>query len=125
MLPLGKMIDRLYQHDQVIDEIEAELRVAKQNREKLQVKLLKQFGAAKLNGATGTLGKARVVTTQYPSIADRRKFIKYVTQNKAWDLFQNRITSKAYFDRLEEGEEVPGVKVFPRTRVSVLKIKRR
>jgi hypothetical protein len=119
----GDLIDSLYKQDKVIDSIEAKLREAKQKREEIQARLLKKFGVSKLNGARGKLGTAFVKQTPHASMENRPKLLKYIIRNKAWDLFTNHVASKAYFDRVDNGEQVPGVKVFTSTRVSVTKAK--
>ena len=122
--PMGDLIDKLYRQDKEIDDIEATLREAKIVRENIQENLLERFGDSKLSGAKGMLATAIVRKTPHPSIKNRPKFLRYVISNKAWDLFQNRITSKAYFDRIEDGALIPGVAVHTTTRVSVTRIKR-
>jgi len=119
----GDLIDALYTQDKVIDGIEAKLRDAKAKRDGIQARLIKKFTISKLNGARGKLGTAFVRKTDHPSIKNRPKFLKYVVAHKAFDLFQNRITPTAYFERLENGERVPGVKIFTSVRVSVTKAK--
>jgi hypothetical protein len=34
--------------------------------------------------------------------------------NQAFDLYYRRVNSKAYFDRLEQGDAVPGIDIFER-----------
>ena len=120
----GVLIDELYAQDQAIDQIEARLRKAKQKREELQAKLFTKFEKQELGGAKGKLALASVRETKHPKIKNLQKFLKYVTAKKAFDLFQNRISPKAYFDRVEEGEEIGGVEIFTSRRISVTKIKR-
>lgn len=91
----------------------------KEERRKLENKALKAFDKDDIDGAKGKTGIASIKKTSHPSIKDRKKFMKYLIQNKAYDLLQNRIASRAYFDRLEEGESVPGVEVFENIKVSV------
>lgn len=123
-IPIGDLIDKLYRQDKEIDDIEATLREAKSVRENIQEKLLESFGTDKLSGAKGKLAMAIVKKTPHPSIKHYPKFLKYVIANKAWDLFQKRVTSTAYFDRIEQGAEIPGIEIYNSTRVSVQRIKR-
>jgi mannitol-1-phosphate/altronate dehydrogenase len=121
---VGILIDRLYKQDQTIDKIEAELRKAKKDREAIQDSLFKRFKSNSLDGAVGKLARAGIRKTNSPRIVSRPKFMRYVRLNKAWDLFANHIASKAYFDRIEDGEEIPGTEVFTKTRISVTKVNR-
>ena len=121
---IGAQIDRLYDQEQRIDKAEAALRKLKQEREKLEAKLLRSFGMENIDGCKGRRGVASIRKAQFPSIKNRAKFVRYVAAHKAFDLFQNRIASRAYFDRLEEGEKVPGVSVYERVSVSIRRRKR-
>ena len=62
-----------------------------------------------------------MLIARFPSIKDRSKFDKYVFKHRALDLFQNRISARAYQARLDEGEAVPGVSVYERTSISIRK----
>lgn len=118
---LGQQIDALYDVDQEIHRIHKELTEVKQKRAKLETRLLKNFDKKKVDGCRTSKAVSSIKKTDFPSIGDRKKFFKYVAKAKAFDLLQSRIASRAYFDRLEEGEEVPGVKVFTRISVSIRK----
>jgi hypothetical protein len=118
---LGKTIDKLYSKDKEIDAQEAVLRELKRERLVIETKLLKQFGKEKLQGAKGARGVADVKQFKHPTMKDAPKFWKFVVKNKAFDLVQKRVSSKAYFDRLEAGEQVPGVEIFTRHKVNVKK----
>lgn len=119
MLKLGVLIDKLRAKDLSIAKAEKVVKDLKTERRRLETKALKAFDKDDIDGAKGKSGIANIRETRHPQIKDRRKFMKYLLKNKAWDLLQNRIASRAYFDRLEEGESVPGVEVFNSVRVSV------
>lgn len=118
---LGKQIDRIYDLGKSIKEAESEVTELKQRRAKLEKVLLHEFDKEDIHGCKGQRGVARIRTAEFPSIKERAKFIKYVAKHKAYDLFQNRIASKAYFDRLENDEVVPGVEIFKRVAITVTK----
>lgn len=120
---LGGLIDEIYALEAKIDQASAVVSTLKQKRDKLEDKLLRNFDKEELNGAQGKRAKARINKTRHPTLKDRKSFIKYVVAKRAWDLFQNRISSTAYFERLEAGENVPGVEVFTKIKVSVTKRK--
>ena len=118
---LGKLIDLLYEQDQKIKLQEKVLRDLKSKRFKIESQLLGQFEKKDLSGAAGKVGKSTLKEFRHLSIKGKNKFWRYVVKNKAFDLVQNRIASRAYFDRLEDGDEVPGVSVFTRYRINVRK----
>ena len=118
---LGVMIDRMYDLQAQIKKAEKGVSELKKDKALIESRLLKRFGTDDIDGCKGKRGVARISTTQHPSIKERKKFLKYVVRNEAFDLFQNRIASKAYFDRIDEGEEIPGVGVFEKVSVRVTK----
>jgi glutaredoxin 2 len=118
---LGQFSDELYDQDQTIKKIEKTLKEAKQLRAEVENEFLRAFEKDEIDGCKGSRSSASIRTAQYPTIKNRNKFEKYVLKKKAFDLFQSRVTAKAYFARLDEGETVPGVEVFERIRVSVRK----
>lgn len=120
-LKLGAQIDKIFGMDQIIRSAEGKIKDLKRARAELETKLLRSFDKEDIDGCKGKRGVASIKKARFPSIKDRRKFDKYVLRNKALDLFHNRISSKAYFDRLEDGEVVPGVEVFERIGVSIKK----
>lgn len=91
----------------------------KQKRAKLENALLSKFGKDKIDGCKGATAIASIRKARFPSIKDMRKFHQYILKHKALDLLQNRVASKAYFARLEEGENVPGINIFERVSVSI------
>lgn len=121
---LGEQIDRLYRQDLKIKTVERELRDLKSVRSKLEVRLLKTFGKEDIDGSKGANATANVNSSRHPQLKDPRQFWKYVLKNRATDLVHNRISSRAYFDRLQEGETIPGVEIFTSIRVSVRKRKK-
>lgn len=122
-LPIGDLIDKLYAQDKVIGAMNAELKDAKDIRNRTEIRLLKRLTGSKLNGAKGRQAVAYIKKTRHASMKDRPKLLKYILRNKAFDLFTNAVATKAYFDRLDDGETIPGVEVYTNTRVNVQKVK--
>lgn len=118
---VGQMIDEVFELDLQIDELESQLREIKKSREEAEMKLLTRLRQDEIESARGTRAQGSIKTVTYPSIKDRLKFQKFVLKHKAFDLYQNRIGSKAYFDRKEAGIIVPGVAEFEKTYVSITK----
>jgi bifunctional DNA-binding transcriptional regulator/antitoxin component of YhaV-PrlF toxin-antitoxin module len=118
---LGALIDKLYGFDQKITAQEAVLKKLKTKRALKERKLLNIMQDNKLEKAAGKRGAASVSRRDIPTIKNPHKFQQYVRKRNAYDLYQNRISSKAYFARLEEGEAVPGVEIFKKVSVSIRK----
>lgn len=118
---LGALIDGLFDFDQKIHKLERQLKKIKDKRGKMEWKLLGRMEDSKLEKAAGVRSQAGISRRDIPSIKNPRKFQRYVKKNDAFDLFQNRIASRAYFARLEEGEKVPGVGIYRKVSVSIRK----
>lgn len=118
---LGIVIDEIYAFDQRIHALEQKLKKIKQTRAKRELKLLGVLQKSKLERAGGKLALANVTSRKIPSIKNPRKFQQYVKKHNAFDLYQNRMSSKAYFDRLEAGAKIPGVSIFNKVGVSIRK----
>ena len=120
---VGALIDQLYAQDRKIKALEKALREAKQASYPIEEKLLKLLRRQKLDGAVGKRARARIAITKHANIKNRSKYIAYIIKKKAYDLITNHIGSKAYFDRIDDGEYVPGVEVFEKTKVSITRVK--
>ena len=59
--------------------------------------------AASEAGHSVTMSKKTV-----PVITDWESFYEYVSQTKSFDLLHKRLSSTAFKDRLEQGEQIPG-----------------
>jgi hypothetical protein len=112
MASVGELIDRIAVMDDEVDRINAQLSTLKKKRSVVEGRLMKVLSKQKLNKASGTLAHASVGSRRHAGIKDMAKFNKYVKAKNAFDLYQRRINSKAYFDRLAAGDSVPGVTVF-------------
>lgn len=115
----AELIEKIRAQDSKIAELESHLRAEKATREKLAQRLLKLFDKTKTD--TQRCGKliAEKKFSAFPSIKDRSKFLRYVIEEAAYDLFQNRISSTALKEREANGEKVPGVEVFKKFYISV------
>ena len=56
-------------------------------------------------------GKVQRVVKETPFVTDWEKFHAYVLENGALDLLHKRLSQKVALERIEEGEEIPGVHV--------------
>lgn len=85
----------------------------------LEEKLLEAMLQSKTEAVKGKLGHASVVRMLVPTIEDQQAFERYVAKKKAFDLYQRRLNSAAWRDRIDAGEQVPGVKGFQRVSLRV------
>lgn len=113
------LIDKLCAVDKDISKVQHQLKKLEAEYTKYNDQLLVVMQKSKLSSAKTKSGTAIVNEQRLPQIKDRAKFWKYVREHKAFDLVQNRISSTAYFERLEDGEKVPGVDIFTKKSVSI------
>ena len=73
--------------------------------------LLENMQAQKLESIKGQNGVAFIATREVAGIEDYDAFMSYVIKHKATDLVQRRVSIRAYQDRVEAGERVPGIKL--------------
>lgn len=119
---LGACIDHAYELQQkYLEQKHKADAIAKQVSE-VEEYIIATFPKAGLHGGKGALASATILTSVEPSVQDWDSVFKYVQKKKAWDLMYRRLNSKAFRDRLEEGEVIPGVEKFNRVKLSIRKI---
>jgi hypothetical protein len=118
---LGSLIDGLYAFDQKIHSAESALGKLKKKRAVLEYKLRVKMEDSDLEKAAGVKSQAGIQRRTIYNIKNPVKFQKYVKKNDAFDLYQNRVASRALIARLEEGEAVPGIGKFEKVSVSIRK----
>lgn len=118
---IGELIDQMQELDDRMTHLS--LREKKLNKRYLRMEseLIVLMDKAMLNKAGGSKAGVTLRIAKHPSISHMGKFIKYVQRKKAFELFQRRVNSRAYFERLENNDPVPGVKVFEHTKVKLTK----
>lgn len=109
---LGAEVDKLMKLKAEVDKTEAAHNKAKKALEEQKDKMLKTFKKEEIDGASGKNGRVSLVKKQVPQIENYDQLVKYIARTKSFDLFQRRINSGAYRERIEAGKKIPGVKTF-------------
>lgn len=117
----AEMINHLVALQQKMERPRDELKKLAAQYAETEMALMKRMTKEGIDSAKGK--NALVSMQEYTSysIKNRRLFDRYVKRNKAFDLFQNRVNSTALKDRMEAGEEIPGVEAFTRKGISLRK----
>ena len=116
---LGQRIDHLYQLREQKRKLEADL---KELREKMEEDEIEIFEMLKNNGtstADGLNAKVSITETIVPVIDDADEFFDHVLATGDIHLLERRVSSRAYRELLEAGEEVPGLRPFNRRTLSL------
>jgi hypothetical protein len=116
---MGELIDGMSDVMDAIDKLEAKIKKLNGDYNELESDLMASFEKARVNKAAGKKASASLGSSRHPNITDMEAFNNYIMKHRAFDLYQRRINSKAYFDRLENKDAVPGVKVFEKFKVKV------
>ncbi len=110
-LPIGKRIDKLFNLREKIDELNEQLSELKSSARVQEGKLMRDLQKQEISSGKGKRALVSISIRKAVRLKDRKKIDQYVKKNNAFDLFQNRLNSKAVMDRLEEGEEIPGISI--------------
>lgn len=111
--------DKLISSYKAMKDAETQATIAKGNYEAEKRKMLENMeyaGTATYKGDKGTIS---LTETTVPTVQDWEQFNKFVLKNEAFDLYQRRVSSTAWRDRLEAGEKIPGVLEYTRQNLRV------
>jgi hypothetical protein len=111
--------DKLISSYKAMKDAETQATIAKGNYEAEKRKMLENMeyaGTATYKGDKGTISLTETVV---PTVQNWDQFNKFILKNGAFDLYQRRISSTAWRDRLEAGEKIPGVLEYTRQNLRV------
>jgi hypothetical protein len=119
---LGACIDMAYatQQEYLAKKAEADA-VAKRVAE-IEDHIIETFPKTGLQGGKGQFASATLTTSIEPTAKDWDAIFGYVKKKGAFDLMYRRINGKAWRDRIEAGEKIPGIEEFNRIKLSIRKI---
>ena len=91
-----------------LEKEEAKYREVKSEYEDQRTKVLGLMNKEHVESIKTNKGIASIYTTTTVELTDPNKFFNYVARNRAFDLLQRRINTKAWKERIEAGKRVPG-----------------
>ena len=113
----GAVADALYDQRAARLSLEKKVDDLKSNETALKdhlFKLLPKLDATSISGKRATVSIERQAV---PDLDDWDSLLKYMKKNNAFDLINHAVNTKAWRERLEAKEVVPGVKTFIRYKV--------
>lgn len=119
---LGACVDLAYTLRAERLEIEKQADEVKAKETALKDHIIATFSKADIDGAKGKVASASISRSVKGNVKDWPGVYKYIEKNDAWDLMERRLNNKAYRDRLEAGEAIPGVESFDVVTLSLTKI---
>jgi hypothetical protein len=102
-----------------LDAAKAKLKPLEKRIDEEEAALLEIMVETHTESVRGKLGRATVLRALVPSIEDVKKFEAYVIKHRAFDLYQRRLNTTAWRDRVDAGDPVPGIKGFQRVSLRV------
>lgn len=95
----------------------------KRDEDALELAIFDKFKKQELEGARGRAAQASVSRSEVPTADDWEQIDKYITKNKALDLFQRRLSLEAVRARWADGVAIPGVGKFTKVSLHLSKVK--
>jgi len=115
---LGELIDQLWTNEQDQKQLTTALETLRKDAATLEVTIMNLLKESGIESAKGENGNVTLKKDTVPAVKDWDKFYAYIVKNKAFELLQKRVGLKAYRERLEEGEVIPGVEAFEKETLS-------
>ena len=118
-LPLGSMIDNLWQLREDKRKSEAATKLIEKDIETAETELLERLDKEGMDKATGKLGTISVGEALVGTIEDWDAFTAFLAKTKNFQLVQRRISDVAYRELLGMGKPVPGIKPFTKRKLNL------
>ena len=118
-LPLGSMIDNLWQLREDKRKSEAATKLIEKDIEVAETELLERLDKEGMDKATGKLGTISVGEALVGTIEDWDAFTAFLAKTKNFQLVQRRISDVAYRELLGMGKPVPGIKPFTKRKLNL------
>lgn len=129
---VGTAIDKVYGLQVKVGQLEEELSKTKLAKDIVKARnnyqeglnlLMDSFAEEELNQAAGKKGIAEIKRTNSFKISDRNLLEEYVYENQALDILQNRLSVNAVKERIEDGNEVPGIFSYEKVELKIKELK--
>jgi hypothetical protein len=119
---LGACVDKAYALRAERLEIEKQAEEIKKQEAAIKEHIIATFSKADIDGAKGKVASASISRSVKCNVKDWPLVYEYIVDNAAFDLMERRINNKAYRDRMEAGEAIPGTESFDVVTLSLTKI---
>ena len=118
---LDDLIDKMVQVRDSKRELEEKIKTLNKTLTGLQERFILSAKAAGTEYARGALGSATIVETVVPTIEDWDLVAEYIKENDALYLLHRRVSSVAWKELQDMGEEIPGIEPYTKVSVSLRK----
>jgi hypothetical protein len=118
---LGPAVDLLYDLRKARQTYQATVDAIKAKETEIKDALLKLYGKAKIQGASGKLARAEVNPKDIPRAEDWPRLYAHIKKTGDFDLLQKRLSDGAIKERWDAKRPVPGVGKFTALVINVTK----
>ena len=119
----GQRADFLYAADGHRLELQREVEAQKKFITKLEKWFIQQLPEGDATGIAGQVARIQIKQKERPSVMNWDKFYDHIRKNRAFELLNRAVNTKAVKERWEAGKQIPGVEKFYYKDVSVTKVK--
>lgn len=102
-------------------KMEEELEKLKAAEKAIEDHIINGFKKEEVEGSKGKLATAGITKLTVAQVKDWDKFFTWVAQKKAFEMLRKQVNDKAYRERLDAKQKVPGVTPFVITKLSLTK----
>lgn len=119
---LGECADLLYKVKAARLAKKKEMEELESQETELKEYIIKTLPKSKASGVAGKVARIAVANKDVQQVEDWDALFKYVKKNDAFELLQRRLSTAAVQERLDDGQQVPGVKLIKVPQVSINKL---
>lgn len=119
---LGECADLLYKVKAARLAKKKEMEELESQETELKEYIIKTLPKSKASGVAGKVARIAVANKDVQQVDDWDALFKYVKKNDAFELLQRRLSTAAVQERLDDGQQVPGVKLIKVPQVSINKL---
>lgn len=120
-LNIGETLAFLYATKKAISELNKQKKDLEEAKGEAETRLIHLLKEQKLDGTHANGYSATISEESYGSIEDFEAFAEYIKNTDSFFLLQRRLSQAAYNDLKQAGEEIPGIKTFTKTSLSLRK----
>lgn len=116
---ISELSDEIFGIKLEIKSLNDEIDALKERQEQLEGELVTAAEAQGLERGGGKTSTFKVEPHTVPQVVDWDAVYKYIAKHKFYHLLQRRLSTTAFTELWEQGENVPGTEKFTKTRVTV------
>jgi len=119
---LGSSADALYELRAERLKLEKQVQELKAKEKHMSEALIEECINQGLTGARGHLATISLNPATVPSVVNWEQVENYIYETKRFHLMQRRVSSAAYLEILQMGEQVPGIEPTTLTKLSLSRV---